>query len=140
MGATYYAQCLRDFDWEWAKVQCVDNANDTHLDLIENGHTIDEDGTVFPCWGPEGGDELYGMCFLGTRMSLAPSGKYWTAWAHSNVTRKEVEKDSAWFTALFHAAAKHGGWIRPGEDPCDLFFCMIVTPGEFLKEEDNDHS
>jgi hypothetical protein len=137
MAATFYAQVLRGFDWEWAKEQCVYQAADSYQELIKDGHTIDAEGYVSPCWGLGGSDLLYGRCFLGTAMALAPSGKYWTFWARSNVSNAEADRDSRWFAALRKAAQKHGGWIENGEgDPCDLFFGRPVEPGEFL-EEDN---
>jgi hypothetical protein len=59
--------------------------------------------------------------FLGTQMSLAPSGKYYTAWANT-LTADELDKDTYWFTELESELATIGVALENGEgDPCDLF-------------------
>jgi len=134
MGATFYSQILRQFDWAALKQDCIHNAAENYCMLKEEGYTIGDDGVLDAI----GADHLYGASFLGTVMSLVPSGKYWTAWASSNVTQAESDRDEAWMEALNSVADRHGGWIETGEgDPCDLFFAMTVIPSEFLDDLPN---
>lgn len=71
-------------------------------------------------------DQEYGRCFLGSVLSLAPSGKYYMSWC-SNYTQAEAEEDQRWFTALDMVVLALGGWIERGEgDPLDLFFVTDV--------------
>jgi hypothetical protein len=68
-----------------------------------------------------------GECYLGSVMSLAPSGKFYTAWT-TNQTSDDVDKDSRWYAALDKVAEKSQGWIESGEgDPTDLYFCSYWT-------------
>lgn len=72
--------------------------------------------------------------FIGTVMSLAPSGKYWHMIAASNIDEIEAAMDSAYFEALDRVAESAGGWIESGEgDPCDLLFCWQLDPNEFRR-------
>ena len=67
-------------------------------------------------------DSKYEAIYLGTEMGLNPSGKFYTIWACSNVTDKEMDQDCAWFEAANHEAGKYDAWLENGEgDPCDLF-------------------
>ncbi len=146
MGATFYAQILRDFDWEGCRQECIHHAELFYEEYVDSGYTFAEDGEILEGpdaevhEGPGLSDErLYGSSYLGTVMALTPSGKFWMPWSSSHLTSLEKRRDSAWFTALFHAAAKHDGWIEHGEgDPCDLFFAMNVRPSEFRKGKDDD--
>jgi hypothetical protein len=63
--------------------------------------------------------------YLGSVLSLSPSGKYYTPFANGNITAKEAKADEAWYAAMDRAAEKHGGSIESGEgDPCDLYFAV----------------
>lgn len=65
-----------------------------------------------------------GYAFMGTVMGQFPSGKFWTAWADSNVSEYEQRVDAAYREALENVAESYGLWIENGEgDPCDLFAC-----------------
>ena len=130
MAATYYAQILRDFNWELAQQRCRENAADVMRELESDGCTITSDGEIV---GEhyDISDSLYGVAFLGTVFTIMPSGKYYMPWACSNVTESEATQDEAYMLALERAAEKHGGWVMSGEgDPCDLFFAMNITPRE----------
>ena len=60
--------------------------------------------------------------FLGTAMALTPSGKFYTAFASSNVTDAEAEQDREWYDAVSIELEKVGLYLQHGEnDPCDLF-------------------
>lgn len=103
----------RDWDWEAAIKECRSN------DVIEDSH----------------GDCRYHALFIGTVMSLAPSGKYWTWWACSNVTEEEAQRDEEYFDILYDCANEVDGWIESGEgDPCDIFFCLPQQDSEELDE------
>lgn len=109
----------RDWDWEAAIKECLSN------DVIEDRY----------------GDCRYYSLFLGTVMSLAPSGRYWTCWACNNVTQEEADRDEEYFEILDNCADEAGGWIENGEgDPCDLFFCLPQQDSEELDESmDGNH-
>lgn len=60
--------------------------------------------------------------YLGSCLSLSPSGKYYTPFACSNVSIQEALEDAAWYDALDYVAEKHGLYVECGEgDPTDLF-------------------
>lgn len=85
--------------------------------------------------------EPYGSVYLGTVMSIMPSGKYWTCWACSNVTEKEELADEAYNDILNECAEAAGGWIESGlnGDLCDLFFCVPLDSDEVDDSMDGDH-
>ena len=110
--AAEYRDELSAWDWEGIIARAVNNAE------------CDPDCN-------EG--ELVGRYYLGTVMSLYPSGKYYTAWT-SNQTDFDCLRDETFQDALEALADEHGGYIQNGEgDPCDLFFCIAV---ESAKEEE----
>jgi len=70
-------------------------------------------------------DEYYAI-YVDTVFNLAPSGKYYTPWARSNVTDKEGLIDEIWYEALQSVLCDKDLWAESGEgDPCDIFFCML---------------
>ena len=102
----------------------------------ENAEVIEEFGEV----------RREGSVFLGTVFALAPSGKYYTPWATSNVEAcsrcggkgktkngkecswcagigsREAYLDEIWQEAMGEAAAVVGLYLTGGEgDPCDIF-------------------
>jgi hypothetical protein len=97
-----YESIIRaEFDWEKLKAEALRNP---HYDL-------------------EVEDDICSI-FLGTVMSLTPSGKYYTPWANSNVTPNDIANDALWYEALDAVAESYDGWVESGEgDPCDLFVC-----------------
>jgi hypothetical protein len=71
--------------------------------------------------------DLYGSCYLGSVLSLSPSGKYYTPYAHGNVSESEAMIDSLWFEALEQIARDNGGWIESGDgDPLDQYFAIRI--------------
>jgi len=65
--------------------------------------------------------------YLGTVFSLTPSGKYYTSFANSNVTKKEAELDEEWYDQAENELDHIGAYLIPGDtDPCDLFAEMFV--------------
>lgn len=72
-------------------------------------------------------DEVVGRCFIGTVFNLAPSGKYYTAWANSNANNIDVILDQIYYDVLDVVADENGMWIENGKgDVCDLFACCMV--------------
>jgi len=125
MAATYYAQIRK---WPWPKL-----VDDT-LRAAEN-HALDiRDGNPPECM--EGCDKNghIGSSYLGSVMSIYPSGKFWMPWT-TNQTADDEDRDSRWHTALDRAADKFGGWIESGEgDPTDLYFCRYWPLDELAVE------
>jgi len=71
--------------------------------------------------------------------SLKPTnGKYYTAWAPSNVIagynakgepviEPDVLRDQGWYEGVKDALSRVGAWLQAGEgDPCDLYVCCAA--------------
>lgn len=121
MAATFYAQILREWDWE-AIVHDIDAAIEEMVGHVKRGYldALVEIGHASASYDPY---ERYveGAAFIGSVFSVMPSGKYWTFWARSNVTDAEAERDSRYMEALEKVAGKFGLAVMSGEgDPCDL--------------------
>lgn len=109
----------RDWDWDLAIANCLEN------------EAYAEPGDDYPTHA----------LFLGSVMSIMPSGKYWTCFASGNVDEKEQEDDIAYQGLLEDCAALAGGWISNGlnGDYCDMFFCMPHEEIEPDDSMDGDH-
>lgn len=81
--------------------------------------------------------------FIGSVMSIMPSGKYWGCFASGNVDEAEQERDIAYQEILEQCAHDHGGWIENGlnGDYCDMFFCLPCeeVESEYDEDMDGDH-
>lgn len=96
----YYSE-IKGWDWESIKNEAISNPHQY------------EDGYI-------------GSYYLGSVMSLAPSGKYYMPWT-TNQTDEDVEKDQAFFEALDKVAEENGMFIESGEgDPTDVFVSINV--------------
>ena len=74
----------------------------------------------------ECGNKVKGL-FLGSVLSITPSGKYYTPWACANVSEREAEQDQEWWEKLEAEAEKHGFFITSGEgDPTDIYVGKVV--------------
>ena len=83
----------------------------------------------------EYGSDPYESLYIGTVMSLSPSGKYYTLWACGNVEESEAELDGAFWEAFEETLSAAGAWHQCGEgDPCDVHVCRNVE--ESAEEED----
>lgn len=72
--------------------------------------------------------------FMGTVMSITPSGKYYTPWASGNVTEEEAEKDQAWWELMEHCCEQFGMYLYSSEgDPCDILLSTDVSMEDLLK-------
>jgi len=101
-------QDIKDIDWEGIKKE---------LEMAE-AYT-DECGN------------LVKAIYLGSFLSLSPSGKYYTPWANSNVTQEEAEEDEKWCEELEEEAGKHGLFVTSGEgDPTDIVIGKVVEEEE----------
>jgi len=110
MAATYKAQILR---WDWAGIVRA-TENDAIEHIASGGTSICDEGCD--------DDGHVGSCYLGSVMSIYPSGKFYMPWT-TNQTAKDVERDSAFGEALEAVASANDGWIESGEgDPTDLYF------------------
>jgi hypothetical protein len=78
-------------------------------------------------------DTTYKSIYVGSCFALAPSGKYYMPYAHSNVSAKEALKDEIYWEAFNDWLEEHDLWFMSGEgDPTDVFICQTI------EEEDND--
>lgn len=107
----YYADISA---WDWTEIKSNAQSN----------VTID----------PYDGKGLYGTSYLGSVFAIMPSGKYYTAYARLNVTKRETRLDEIYFEALEHIASEYGLWIESGEgDPCDLFACCQIEQNDNIE-------
>jgi len=118
MARTYYAAILHFFDWpgilRQSNMDALEHVTDRISDEVMHTDGCDGEGHV-------------GSSYLGSVMSLYPSGKFYMPWT-SNQTNDDVDRDSRFGAALDKAASKHGGWIESGEgDPTDVYFMRYWT-------------
>lgn len=117
MESIYREQVETDISWNFARLDCAQNATETYDRAVD-----DNDLEFLELTGDIDGDQIIGRCFLGSVFAIMPSGKYWTWWASSNVNRIEALQDTAYMAALDAEAQSRNLWIESGEgDPCDLF-------------------
>lgn len=65
--------------------------------------------------------------YLGSIISLNPSGKYYTPFAYSNVTLEEAEADKEWWDSIEKEAEERGFFLEFGEgDALDVFIGKII--------------
>jgi len=113
--SAYKIEIENDYDWDGLAQACRDN-HDSY---------VKEYGDSEPNrWAEDGELSSYSEC-LGTCFSLAPSGKYYTPFANSNVDTWDVIRDAAWYDALDDVTESHGMYVASGEgDPCDIFVVL----------------
>jgi len=128
---------------ESIKLYCQNLAQEAQKELVKESVTE-------PMWGiyMEEGRRVRSI-YLGTVMSLAPSGKYYTLWASNlslcpeckgegckycgGVGSREGWEDAIFFDSLKQELEKLGLELEVGKsDPCDLF---VVKTEEILNEE-----
>ena len=98
--------------------------NPTDIDWTELVKKVD---AAEPTEGWGGDGEPAKVVFLGTVFNLTPSGKYYTPFAHSNITEGEAEEDTDWWVEMEKLAAGYGLFLTPGEgDPCDIMVGKFV--------------
>jgi hypothetical protein len=71
-------------------------------------------------------DNTYLADYVGSVMSVFPSGKYYMPWC-SNFTWREAAMDYCFHEGLESVLDDHDYWIESGEgDPTDLFVCRSL--------------
>ena len=137
MARTFYSQLLNDYDWEGMVADAIVNGEQALREAFTDGVEYDPEADIFDreTRGYYDLDELrFGTTFLGTVFAVYPSGKYYTAWACSNVTEKEAKVDEAFSAALDRVCDKYGISIQEGEgDPCDMFITVELPAGTIEK-------
>ena len=93
----HYVEQIRE--WKWNEIVNEANSN------------VQEDE-----WG-----ERHGICWLGTTMGLAPSGKIYTCWT-TNQTSSDIRRDDAFWDALEEIADEKDGCITFEDD--SVFFAI----------------
>ncbi len=65
--------------------------------------------------------------FLGSVLSITPSGKYYMPFACSNVTEAEAEKDEDWWDEMEKKAGEYGLYLTTSEgDPTDILIGEVI--------------
>ncbi len=82
-----------------------------------------------PYYDP-GSDMKKKSLYIGSCISIMPSGKDFTSGACSYVKEEEIKKDGEYMEALEREASKYDLTIESGEDPCDLYV------SRYFEEED----
>lgn len=90
--------------------------------IVEYASAAEEDPGDYDIDGME--SELTRV-YLGSVMSIFPSGKFYMPWAMGNVDSVEVFQDECYLAALESVADKYGGSIESEDgDPTDIFFVL----------------
>ena len=77
--------------------------------------------------------------FLGSVLSIMPSGKYYMPWT-SNQSRLDQEKDSVFLEVLESTLEENGLYLTSGErDPYDVLVGLINVPEEDEEDEEEDN-
>ena len=97
--------------------------------LVEAGDdlTPDDPDTVV---GDDINEDRYLSTYVGTVMGITPSGKYYTAFANSNVSGKEAAIDQYFWELVDEALEEKGYWHEAGEGcSTDIYICKAY-PGD----------
>ena len=88
-------------------------------------------------------EQIIGQCYLGSVLSLYPSGKIYAPWT-SNQTKTDETKDSCFVEALEEVAGRHGMYIGGSEGDSDsVFACREFDIDDgitFTMQEDYDRA
>lgn len=94
------------------------------IDAGTDWDALKQEASEYP--DEDGDGDPIGRVYLGSVMSIMPSGKYYMPWC-TNQSRSDETRDAAYWEALEEAAEEHGMWIDGGEgDPTDLFACCHI--------------
>ena len=101
-----------------------------------NWKEIDREGKSNGAQFNEESNEWEEVVYLGSILSLAPSGKYYTVFANNNVTDEEAEEDADWREKLEAEAEKHNWYVSQGDngDGLDVFLHRIVKKPKGAKQ------
>ena len=102
-----YTEEIESWDWETAKTDCQ----------------LDE----YPTPPEHEDDSAIGRAYIGSVMSIMPSGKYYMPWC-TNQTCSDVIKDSLFLEILESIASRYGLWLEAGEGcSTDLFLASPIN-------------
>ena len=83
------------------------------------------------CYFNQCNEEVMTSTFIGTVMSLFPSGKYYMPWC-TNQTIKDKIRDSAFQKALEDVADEYDCYVTHSDsDPCDMLIEFAVNMDRF---------
>ena len=110
MEDKYTNQIDNEFNWDLI-ISKLNNPND---DMI-----VDDDFN----------DCKYASLYVGSCLSIFPSGKFYMPWACSNIENvREALLDECYREALEKRLDSLGLWMESGEgDPLDIFFCKSIV-------------
>jgi hypothetical protein len=126
MGYTYKWQIRNNINWAFLERRARENSRE--IDKTWRHHPNHDNivGLDMPIYEEDENGKAIGVigyAFLGTVFEIMPSRKFYTPWAHSNVTLREADKDERFSKALEQVASEHDGMIISGEgNPCDLWY------------------
>lgn len=96
-----YKKKIEQLDWEKIRAECE-----------ENPQLVD--------------DFVIGSTYIGSQMSLFPSGKYYAFWT-TNQNKQDVIRDQAFAEALAEVCEENGFSPERGEgDPTDIYVTAII--------------
>ena len=96
------------------------NFKDMEETVRRDGCIVDDNFTA---------DSPYFSVYLGSILNIAPSGKYYTPWACSNVSRFEAMQDEWYWHHFDNLTLQHNCWTQSGEgDALDVLLCTTLTP------------
>jgi hypothetical protein len=114
--AKWYEQYKEEFEsWNWGGIK-----NEAERDMA-----VDLDNP----------DMLVGRVFIGSLTSVTPSGKFYTPFAHSNITEYEANRDEEWHSALEAVAEEHDMAVM--YDDGDIFV-GVWKDNEALDEDEDE--
>lgn len=104
-------QGMKRWDWKQLGEECDRNYEDAVKELgKKKADAQAEFGTS------------YRSTYLGSCLTMTPSGKYYLPFACSNVDIREALHDAVWYDALDMVAEKHGMYVTAGEgDSTDIW-------------------
>ncbi len=80
-------------------------------------------------------DEPYQCAYLGSVLSLAPSGKIYMFWC-TNQTHRDVLQDTAYFEALEKLFSDQDMWIETNDG--DIFACKTIDQVEDAEDAEEE--
>jgi len=79
----------------------------------------------------EEADSKIGYCYLGSHLSIAPSGKYYTFWT-TNQTHSDTIKDEVFWSEFEKAIESHGMFLGGSDtgDGLDVVCGMVIDESD----------
>jgi len=110
----YAEKIARQWSFDAIKKECIANAQ----------------------YDPES-DSRIGYCYLGSHLSIAPSGKFYMPWT-TNQTHSDVIRDECFWSEFEKALEQHGMFLGGPDsgDGLDVFAGMVIDDDD--DENNND--